>query len=428
MKLSRFGEKLTSRSGILQLMDDLGKPLPPGVTPYPLGGGNPARIPSLENAYRRELEKLLSCGDDFENAISHYDAPQGRMSFVAIVAEYLSRKYGWKLTEKNIAVTNGSQCAMFYLFNLFSGSYADGVKRTILFPLMPEYVGYADQGIERDTFVSVPSICTYYDDHTFKYFIDFPRLEQYLKEHTEVGAICVSRPTNPSGNVLTDAEINHLSDLAITYHIPLFVDNAYGLPWPNIVFTDNATPIWNENIVLSMSLSKIGLPAIRTGIIVASEEVVDAISNINAIVSLASGSFGQVLAGEMIHTGEMVELANMVVQPYYAHKAEECQGWIRKYFDGTDYYFHRMEGSIFVWIYLPRLSIPTCKFYEILKKDGVITVPGEYSFYGHSAQLEGKPYPHEHYDKCLRLNFSAPADKVEKGLAIIAMRYREYRR
>ena len=33
---SDFGEKLTGHSGILQLMDDLGRPLPEGVTPYRL--------------------------------------------------------------------------------------------------------------------------------------------------------------------------------------------------------------------------------------------------------------------------------------------------------------------------------------------------------------------------------------------------------
>ena len=60
MEFSDFGKKLTSRSGILLLMDDLGKPLPPGVKPYPLGGGNPARIDKVEKVYREEMEKILS--------------------------------------------------------------------------------------------------------------------------------------------------------------------------------------------------------------------------------------------------------------------------------------------------------------------------------------------------------------------------------
>ena len=427
MELSDFGKKLTSRSGILQLMDDLGKPLPPGVEPFPLGGGNPARVPEVEQTYRREMKALLSSGDAFEDAISHYDAPQGRMSFVAAVAAFLSERYGWPITSENVVVTNGSQSAMFYLFNLFSGSFGDH-RKTVLFPLMPEYVGYADQGIELGTFASVPSHCVYFEDRTFKYTIDFPSVEAYLAGHPEVGAICVSRPTNPSGNVITDVELSRLSSLAHQYGIPLVVDNAYGLPFPDIVFTDDATPLWNEDIVLSMSLSKIGLPAIRTGIVVARAEIIAALSNLNAIVALAAGSLGQVLAERLIRTGELVDLAQNAVHPYYQSKADMAQTWIREFFDGTEYYYHRIEGSIFCWLYLPRLDIPTTEFYEILKADGVVTVPGEYSFFGHPDQLAGKPYPHDHYDKCLRLNYSAPDEKVREGLRRIAARYREHMR
>ena len=65
MIFSDFGTKLNTHSGILQLMDDLGKPLPKGVPSYQLGGGNPARIPQVEKVYRGEMEKLLSSKDGF---------------------------------------------------------------------------------------------------------------------------------------------------------------------------------------------------------------------------------------------------------------------------------------------------------------------------------------------------------------------------
>ena len=117
---SDFGEKLASYSGILQLMDDLGRPLPEGVTPYRLGGGNPARVPEAEKMYRREMERIMADGDSFERLISKYDAPQGRMHFIESVAEFLSKKYGWKITPENIAITNGSQSAFFYLFNIMA--------------------------------------------------------------------------------------------------------------------------------------------------------------------------------------------------------------------------------------------------------------------------------------------------------------------
>jgi len=446
MKISKFGEKLTAKSGILQLMDDLGKPLPKDKISYQLGGGNPARIEKVENAYRNEMQHILSDGEKFQDVISHYDSPQGRMSFIHAIADYFKNLYNWDIGPENVCITNGSQSAFFYLFNLFSGIHTEDTKntastnsknikewkKTILFPLMPEYIGYADQGIEKDCMVSVLPRCEYYNDHTMKYFIDFEAVTTYLNNHNkkgidgEVGAICVSRPTNPSGNVLTDKEIKKLSVLAHEFNIPLLIDNAYGLPFPNIVFTDDATPLWNNDIIFSMSLSKIGLPSIRTGIIIAKPELVEALSNINAIASLASGSIGQALAEGLIKNGKLVDLAQKEVQPYYAKKSKDMQTWIHEFFANTNYYLHKSEGAIFLWLYLPDLKISTKKFYKELKKRGVITVPGEYSFFGDEAQKAGLPYPHPHYDKCLRLNYSRPAKEVHDGVAIIAEMYKKF--
>ncbi len=425
---SDFGRKLTGHSGILQLMDDLGRPLPEGVTPYRLGGGNPARVPEAEAMFRREMERIMAEPDGFEKLISLYDPPQGRIGFIEAMAGFLSKTYGWTVGPENIAITNGSQSAFFYLFNLFSGTFtaSDGTvsRKKILFPLVPEYVGYADQCLEPDMLVSIPARCEYYDDHSFKYFIDFELLESYLEGHGDVGAMCVSRPTNPTGNVLTDSEIHRLASLASRYEIPLLVDNAYGLPFPDIVFIEDAAPYWDESVVLSMSLSKIGLPSFRTGIIVATPEIASALSNVNAIAALASGSGGQAIAQNCIASGEIVRVARNFVQPFYQKRSRQAVAWIHEFFAGGDFWVHRSEGAIFLWLYLRDLKITTLELYRKLKERGVVTVPGEYFFFGvdnPAAQCHG------HYDKCLRLNYSGPEDEVREGLRLLAEVYKENR-
>lgn len=431
INFSDFGTKLTGNSGILQLMDDLGQPLPKDIPSYQLGGGNPARIPEIDAMYRQEMEKIMADGDSFGDLIGRYDAPGGRVSFTDDVATYLSNKYGWNITAENIAVTNGSQSAMFYIFNLFGGTKTvNGVatKRTIVFPLVPEYIGYADQGIEEDIFVGIPAQFERFSDNTFKYAVDFPLLEKYLAEHNNVGALCVTRPTNPTGNVLTDDEIKHLSKIALQYDIPLIVDNAYGLPWPDIIFTDNAEPFFGENVILSMSLSKIGLPSMRTGIIIAQKEITKALGNMNAITALTTASAGQALTSNLIKTGKLVEAAQKYVRPFYEKKSKDTQKWIHQYFAGTDYAVHKSEGAIFLWLLLPELNITTKQFYAELKKRGVIVVPGEYFFFGNATDNSlPKVENHPHYTKCIRLNYSRPAEEVEQGIKIISEVYRQNR-
>ncbi len=431
MIFSSFGNKLGEDSGILQLMDDLGRPLSEGLTPYLLGGGNPARIDAVERAYRREMEALLSSGDAFEEAISRYDAPQGRMSFIDALVTFFRNEYGWDIGHDNIAVTNGSQTAFFYLFNLFSGTNPE--RRTILFPLVPEYIGYADQGIEKDTFVTLPSRVVLEGDHSFKYYIDLPLVARYLENHREVAAMCVSRPTNPTGNVLTDTEIASLAALAEKYDIPLMVDNAYGMPFPNIIFPEmlegTSVPSWNRHTVLSMSLSKIGLPSLRTGIIIADAPVIKALSALNSIAALTSGSLGQIMAEGIIRSGEIKTLADKAVQPFYRTKSKKAQEFIYEFWKERAYRIHRSEGSIFLWLYLEDLSIPSKELYAKLKARGVVIVPGEYFFFGREKGTEEETAwkNHPHREKCLRLNYSREGDEVREGLRIIAEVSGKYR-
>ncbi len=430
LEFSDFGKKLCGDSGILQLMDDLGKPLPKNIPSYQFGGGNPASIPEIEKMYRDRMEFILNHGNDFENLIGRYDAPQGRMSFIEDVAKYLSNKYGWKIGPENVGITNGSQSAFFYLFNLFSGTFSsEKKKKTIVMPLVPEYIGYADQGLEQNTFVGIPATFTMFDNHTFKYNINFELLEEYLENHNNVGALCVSRPTNPTGNVLTNNEIHKLASLAQKYDIPLMIDNAYGLPWPDIIFDEQSIPYWDENVILSMSLSKIGLPSLRTGIIIAEQRIIKALSNLNAIVALASGSVGQAIAGTLIKDGSLIEAAKKYVKPFYSKKSFFAQEMIHKYFANCPYSIHKSEGSIFLWLYFEDLAISTKEFYHKLKEKGVIVVPGEYFFFGNATDNSlPKVQEHPHYSKCIRMNYSRPEKEVDEGLKLMFKVYNEYRK
>ena len=213
----------------------------------------------------------------------------------------------------------GSQSAFLALFNLLAEPDGKGRRRRILLPLSPEYIGYADLGLAPDLFVSRRATINESESAFFKYGVDFEGLDAV----EDIGAVCVSRPTNPTGNVVTDEEIERLGAFARARDVPLIVDNAYGLPFPGIVFGD-ATPAWDEGTILCMSLSKLGLPGLRVGIVIAREEIVSALAAVNAIFCLAPGSLGPALATSLVDSGEMLALGRNVIRPHYAQRAERA--------------------------------------------------------------------------------------------------------
>ena len=148
MKLSAFGKKFTSHSGILSLMDDLGNAMADGNDMIMMGGGNPAHIPAVENAFKERLQRIIDNQSEFTRLIGTYDPPQGEKDFIYELAQFLNRQYGWGISERNIALTNGSQAAFFMIFNMFAGHYDNDKCKRIQLPIAPEYIGYADSGVK----------------------------------------------------------------------------------------------------------------------------------------------------------------------------------------------------------------------------------------------------------------------------------------
>ena len=408
MEVSRFGRKIAETSGIGQLMEDLGIAYSQGRNILMLGGGNPAHIPKVQECFRSSMEKLLHDGAEFERAVGNYDPPGGNREFIEAVSTLLSSELGWDIGPENIALTNGSQTAFFILFNIFAGAFEGRAGRKILFPLAPEYIGYCDVGLEDDLFVANRPQIEHIDDHVFKYHVNFDK----INITDEIGAICVSRPTNPTGNVLTDAEIERLNELACANDIPLIIDNAYGMPFPNIIFTE-AKAVWNEHTIFCMSLSKLGLPALRTGIVIANEAVITMVSRMNAVMSLAPGGMGAAIVTDLVRTGEIINLSRNVITPYYQQKARETLELVYKELDGTDFHVHKPEGAFFLWLWFPNLPITNSELYERLKVRGVLIVPGHYFFPGLKEDWR-------HKNECIRVNYSQDEEIVAAGIEIIA--------
>ncbi len=412
-KFSQFGKNLCEGSGIGDLMDDLGEALASGGEMKMLGGGQPAHIPEMDALWRRRMEEILSKDGGLEKTLGNYDVPAGNEAFRQALASFFQREFGWEVTAENFAVTMGGQTAFFFLFNALAGSFPDGSRKKVLLPLLPEYIGYANQSVGEDFFKAIPAKVEKLGPHLFKYRVNFEAMERELDD--DIAAICVSRPTNPSGNVLTDEEISRLREIATAREIPLIIDNAYGAPFPGLIFSE-VEPVWDEGMILTLSLSKIGLPGTRTGIVVGSREICRAVSSMTSIVGLSNNNLGQEIMRPLVESGEVLRLSQQVVRPFYEERSQMAQGWLQQALHPEiPYFIHRSEGALFLWIWFENLPIPTKELYERLKKRQVLIIPGEYFFYGLPEDLDWS-----HTSECIRMSYTMPAEVVQSAIEIIA--------
>ncbi len=413
MQFSRFGQKLCTEAGIVTLMDDLGEALRVNPDMIFMGGGNPARIPEMERAFEQALREVMQNPRELQQLLGVYQPPQGDAELLDKLAQTLNSEYGWQLSRANIALANGSQSAFFLLFNLFAGEYPDGSRKRIQLPLTPEYLGYSDQGIAADTFIASKPSIEMLPGGFFKYHVDFSQ----LKITTATGALCVSRPTNPTGNVLSDEEMARLDALAREHQVPFIVDGAYGTPFPRIIFAD-AEPHWNANTILVLSLSKLGLPGARTGIVIANPEVIRAFARANTILNLATGNFGPALLRQLLQGNQVLSLSRDLVGPFYRARMEDAVARFQRHLHGLPCYIHKPEGAIFLWLWFKDLPISSQLLYEALKKRGVLVVSGHHFFPG----LE-EDWRHCH--ECIRVTYCQDAEVVEEGARIIGELVRE---
>ena len=408
MKMSTFQKRFTEESGIVSLMEDLGEANASDRDILMLGGGNPAHIPEVQLFFQERIQQIANNPAEFAHLIGDYDSPKGNKNFIEALVDLFNKEYGWQIGTENVALTAGSQSGFFMLFNIFSGDYEDGSFKHILLPILPEYIGYSDLGLAENQFVAQKPLIEKFEDRSFKYHVDFDQLVM----GPDTGAICVSRPTNPTGNVLSDDEVDKLSRLAREQAIPLILDNAYGLPFPNIIFTP-AHLKWEEHIIICLSLSKLGLPGVRTGIIIANADIIDCIAKMNAIFNLALGNLGPALALDIVHSRNILKLSDNIIRPYYEQRARKATDCLKQALDGVDFYIHVTEGAFFLWLWLPGLPISSAELYQRLKKRGVLVVPGNYFFPG---LKDGWDHQHE----CIRISYAMQDNIVREGIFKIA--------
>jgi len=414
MRYSLYGERFARPSGILELMDDLGGALAAGGDLCMLGGGNPASVPPLTEAFHGLGRRLLADPLEWQRCLGDYASPRGEPRFLAALARALSARFRFDIGPEHLVLTAGSQASFFAIFKLLGGACSGGRIRPVLLPRVPEYVGYADLGNgEADAVCGVPALPQPTGALRFRYAIDW----QALEAAGDPAALCVSNPGNPTGQLLSRSDLQRLHDLARARDIPLIVDAAYGAPFPGICFgaPEDLAPWWQADSVLCLSLSKLGLPGVRSGVVIAPPDLAAALTAFNASLTLAPGNLGPYLLLPWVEDGTLFELGERWLRPFYSLRRERALAVVDAVFAarGIDCRVHESGGAFFLWLWFPGLSRSAREVYALLKEAGVLVVPGEHFRPG----LAAAP---PHLAQCLRVSFAGEPERFALGMERIA--------
>jgi valine--pyruvate aminotransferase len=410
-KLSKIGTKMTRLTGVREIMKDIARALrsDPSKQWLNLSPGNPLVVPELESLWRETALEIVN-SSEFGQIIGRYGMTQGYDPLIDAVVETYNRLYNWRLKRENVLITGGSQSLYFLAINAFAGEQLDGktVKHTVI-PMVPDYTGYDGVTLDDRTLVGFKAKMSKTGRHEFKYHIDFDAIE--VNEHT--GAILCSRPCNPTGNILTHEEVQRLLGYAKKWDIPLVMDSAYAPPFPNLAYSE-MVPIFDEHIMHCVSLSKAGLPGERIGIAIGHERYIEALEPFLSNTGIHSSRFGQALAAKTFVSGKLEQLSASVVKPLYQRKLELFRDALHRHLpDAVDWYLHRIEGSLFGWLWVETHEMNDLEMYKRLKDRGLLCVPGSTFFPGLREE-----FPHKH--RCLRFSMTAPDQDLEAAAVVLA--------
>ena len=404
--LTKFGAQMSKLTGVRAIMKDINETLRAGKGQelMNLSAGNPLILPEVEQLWRDCTAELLA-SSEYGEVVCRYGYSKGYTPLIEAVAKDFNKRYGLELTERNILITPGSQTLYFYAANVFGGYTTNNQLKEIVLPLSPDYTGYGGVSLVPEAlFAYKPTLDIDAATHRFKYRPDFSKLS--ITEKT--GCVLFSRPCNPTGNVVTDEEVQKIAALAAQSNVPVLIDSAYAPPFPALNYTD-MTPTFGENILHCMSLSKAGLPGERVGIAIGSQELIEALECFQANASLHSSRYGQAIAALAIESGKLAHISETVIRPFYKNKFTVLESTLESAMPDIPWFMHRGEGAIFAWIWLKDLPISDVDFYQQLKKVGVIVVPGNSFFPGLREEWQ-----HKH--ECFRVSLTGSDEEIKTGM------------
>ena len=353
MKTSKLIEKISGPSSKAWIVGDKAfDMIDRGMDVIHLGIGDPDfDTPSHIIA---SLEKALSSGK------THYSPLLGETALREEIAIHAKKLYGGQISKENVAVLHGAQAALFSSF-LCIAEIGDEV-----IALEPTYATYP--AVIKASGAKL--ITVKLNRNEKGYYLDLNDIEKAITSKTK--AILINSPSNPSGAVFIQEDLNKLVDLCEERGIWLISDEVY---WSLCYENDHASAYTQlhtrENVIVLNSLSKShAMTGWRIGWIIAPEEIIEAMLFLSQAQYFGVSQFDQMATIEALRDFENPRKFKEIFR-------ERRDAFVAELNKSTVLYSNTPQGGMFLLIDIEKTGIDGQSFAErLLEEEHVAVVPG----------------------------------------------------
>ena len=220
---------------------------------------------------------------------------------------------------------------------------------------------------------------------------------------------------NPQGTTLARDRRARLALLLNQHRVPLVEDNPYGAlcydgqPLPDLIelaMADRPREPWRSPVIHVGTFSKVLMPGLRVGWVIADEEVIDKLVQAKQATDLHTSTLSQHLVLELVTSGFLDEFIPVLRKAYGERRDRMLAALDRHFPAGVSW--TRPQGGMFLLVTLPE-SMDAGALLPRAIAEGVAFVPGE------------EFHPDGRGRNTLRLNFSnARSDRIETGIERLA--------
>lgn len=322
-----------------------------------------------------------------------YGSSVGYLPLRKKIAQRMQDKFQVACSADDILITSGSQQGLSLLGQVFLN------KDDVVLMESPTYLGAINAfQIDSPKFVEVPT-----DENG----IIPEELERILHTTERVKMMYViPNFQNPAGVTWSLERRKAFMEIVNRYDFPVLEDDPYG----ELRYSGSALPALKSldtkgNIVYLGSFSKILMPGLRVGWMVANPEILKRVNLLRQAVDLQSSSFAQ---RQVSYYMDMFDLDGHVeaIKELYRKRRDLLCDAVKKYFpDGVSTTYP--DGGIFVWVTLPE-GMDAKEISVRALEQKVAYVPGV-AF-----------YPNGGNGNHMRLNFSTmKEERIESGIRLL---------